>query len=287
MGIDMKSVDIFMPLIIGDYLKDTTHLTTTEHGAYMLLLMTMWVKQGKLPNNHKKLARITKLSDEKFEDVWESLEEYFQVDDECIYNRKLIEEYEKAIANKEKSVAKATKAAEARWGKKSDAPSITLSNTPSNNRAMLDQCPSPSPSPSYKNTINTCTDLETENEPDSENCLGLKLFEIWNDASWTSKAYFRTPKTEAEFKAKANSVLKPFVENDPSIMSSILPMLEKCSNLKTQSWFGLRWLIENETNFEKFLNGEYIRNTGSDQSDELGRLKSIMSDNRVFGGNDE
>ena len=33
-----------MSLHVGDYLKDTTHLDATLHGAYLLLIMHYWAK---------------------------------------------------------------------------------------------------------------------------------------------------------------------------------------------------------------------------------------------------
>jgi hypothetical protein len=51
----------WMPLHIADYLADTGHLTATEHGAYLLLIMHYW-QNGSLPENQRMLARIGKLS---------------------------------------------------------------------------------------------------------------------------------------------------------------------------------------------------------------------------------
>ena len=53
----MSRTDTWMPLYIGDYLADTTHLSMAEHGAYLLLIMTYW-RTGPLPDNDKALANM-------------------------------------------------------------------------------------------------------------------------------------------------------------------------------------------------------------------------------------
>jgi uncharacterized protein YdaU (DUF1376 family) len=129
--------DIWMPLYIGDYLADTSRLTTEQHGAYLLLIMDYW-RNGAPPDDDDVLQNITRFS--KF--LWKKnrviLEKYFQVQEGVWRHSRIDKEMAEALSSKAKAVEKATKAATARW-EKSDAPSMT--------QAVLEQCPSPSPSP--------------------------------------------------------------------------------------------------------------------------------------------
>ena len=86
----------FMQFYVGDYLADTTHLTTEQHGAYMLLLMTMWRHGSTLPSDPKKLARICRTTDRKWPAIWDEISAFFVVDGDKISNPRLTKEYQKA-----------------------------------------------------------------------------------------------------------------------------------------------------------------------------------------------
>jgi uncharacterized protein YdaU (DUF1376 family) len=49
-----------MPFYVADYLGDTEHLSTLQHGAYCLLLFSYW-RRGSLPDDDQQLANITKM----------------------------------------------------------------------------------------------------------------------------------------------------------------------------------------------------------------------------------
>jgi len=49
-----------MPFYVADYLGDTEHLSTLQHGAYCLLLFSYW-RRGGLPDDDQQLANIAKM----------------------------------------------------------------------------------------------------------------------------------------------------------------------------------------------------------------------------------
>ncbi len=66
----------WMPLYVADYLADTGHLSTAEHGAYLLLIMHYWQNEG-LPVDDTKLARICRMSARAWAGSRETLAEFF------------------------------------------------------------------------------------------------------------------------------------------------------------------------------------------------------------------
>lgn len=92
----------FMQLYVADYLADTQHLTTEQHGAYLLLLMTMWRNAGSLPNDEKKLARIAHVSLKRWHIIAGDVMAFFDITDDRITQKRLSEELQKAVSKSEK-----------------------------------------------------------------------------------------------------------------------------------------------------------------------------------------
>lgn len=98
-----------MPLWTDAYLGDTTHLTTIEHGAYFLLLMTMWrSKDGSLPNDDKMLARFTKLTPAQWKRIKPIILEFFDEKNGALFQSRLTA-VRVAVEQKKKQASQAGK----------------------------------------------------------------------------------------------------------------------------------------------------------------------------------
>ena len=126
---------------LGDYAKDTRHLTMLEHGAYRLLLDVYYSTEVPLPVELKAVQRLAgaKSSSER-EAVKSVLTEFFELTDAGWTHSKC----EKVISAYREKSEKASKSANARWDK-----------SKRNANALRTQCEGNAPKPSNQTPIDT------------------------------------------------------------------------------------------------------------------------------------
>jgi uncharacterized protein YdaU (DUF1376 family) len=66
----------WFPFYPADYLSKTQHLSTEEHGAYLLLLMYYWT-HGKLPSREDAVAKVTRLESRAWAKSRGTLKDFF------------------------------------------------------------------------------------------------------------------------------------------------------------------------------------------------------------------
>ncbi len=120
----------FMQLYVSDYLGDTMHLTTEQHGAYLLLLMTMWRHGGTLPNDPSKLARIARVTPRRWHLISAEVMEFFDVDGALISQKRLVQEYQKVVSISEKRSASGKRGAQAKLLKNNNVPQANAEQMP-------------------------------------------------------------------------------------------------------------------------------------------------------------
>ena len=106
-------IDIWMPIYIGDYLRDTQSLTAEEHGVYFLLLMHYWQKKGEIGDDIKRLSIVAKSDTETTQYI---LESFFILDNGNYKNKRADKEIEAAMSRSESARANINK----RWNKNSN-----------------------------------------------------------------------------------------------------------------------------------------------------------------------
>ncbi len=122
----------YIQLYVSDYLADTQHLTTEEHGAYMLLIFSYW-QTGK-PLKVSRLQTLARTFNERWPDVKETLSEFFtESNGEWIHSR--IEEdldkvKAKSIKNSEAGKASALARALKKQQESNDCSTNVVTNVP-------------------------------------------------------------------------------------------------------------------------------------------------------------
>lgn len=104
----------YMPLWVDDYQRDTRHLTTETHGAYLLLLMAAWESaSSSLPDDDQILAGLARLTPTRWAKLKPIVMAFWVLDGRAKRwtQKRLKKERRLAVDRK----AKASDAAASRW----------------------------------------------------------------------------------------------------------------------------------------------------------------------------
>ena len=150
----MAKVDIWMPVYIGDYIKDTMGLSAKEHGCYFLLLMNYWV-EGYLNDDIEELLIVCRLQADEKRVLEKILKKFFQHQNGHYIQKRIEEEIRKAHNIRDRN----QKNAASRWSNIKSVPNKSQTNT----KSVRKRCssPSPSPSPSSSQSLIHKTDSPT------------------------------------------------------------------------------------------------------------------------------
>lgn len=109
----------YMPFYVADYLADAAHLTTLEHGAYLLLIMNYWQRGKPLPDIDKKLSRIAGLAEDEWARIRPELEEFFDIEDGEWRHKRIDAELDAVRSKSEKAREAGKASAKQRLSKRS------------------------------------------------------------------------------------------------------------------------------------------------------------------------
>lgn len=131
-----------MPVFVAEYIADTTHLSCEESGAYLHLLMALWLRGGSIPDSDGDFAKITKLSLKKWKAMRHRIEPFFSVADGVWTQNRLTKEINYVRGTSKKKSAAGVKGNKVRWSEKQG-----VSDRTSDPVAIA---PTPTPTPTQK-----------------------------------------------------------------------------------------------------------------------------------------
>lgn len=259
------SAPSYIPLFGSDYLADTSHLSTEEHGAYLLLMIAAWRQHDcGLPLDDKKLARIVGMSPRKWALIRETILDFWQVDGGRIYQPRLLKEWHYACKKSESN----RKSAEARWNKQV----VENNDTTPCDRISERNAPQPQPQPipyGIDSTADAVVHPGAENEPAETEPERIDpppapkvrpehFVEIWNELA----RRIGRPTVAVMTDARRQTIKARLASHTIEDFHSVFAKVEASDFLagRTQRWPGVTfdWLTK-QANFIKVLEGNYDR----------------------------
>jgi uncharacterized protein YdaU (DUF1376 family) len=119
----------YMPLYVSDYLADAGHLSTFEHGAYLLLIMNYWQRGGPLPNDEKQLARIARVTMPQWRKIAPTITRFFVSQGDFFVHQRIDRELSRVLAKSLKAREAGLASVERRLSGRSAEPQQTFNHT--------------------------------------------------------------------------------------------------------------------------------------------------------------
>ena len=195
----------WMPLHIADYLADTGHLTATEHGAYMLLIMHYW-QNGHLPANEKLIARVARMTADQWEESRDVIAMLFGPG----WTHKRIDA---ELSKADDIIEKRRAAAEARYGKvktTSDASALQVESNCTDTGAL----------PTTDNLASSLRSEPIQKKREAENDPEEKAFRSWF-SSWPTFTTDDEDKARSAWHALSPIERRTVTANTPGYITTV------------------------------------------------------------------
>ena len=123
----------YLQLYVADYLADTAHLSTLEHGAYLLLIMNYWQRGEPFSAKdqqtlNRRLASVARMDAQAFDQIKETLAEFFVVQENTWVHPRIERDLDAVRAKSTKAKAAGKASAMARLSKRSTDAEQTLNH---------------------------------------------------------------------------------------------------------------------------------------------------------------
>lgn len=170
-----------MQFYVADYLADTGHLTTEEHGAYLLLIFNYW-QTGK-PLRKDRLSTVARLSNDRWILVEQALKEFFHDNGETWAHFRI----EGDLVAVQESVDKASKAGKASAAARQRKKELKDNARSTRVQQTLNECSTDVPTPAQPSdqskadqiTLETLTENPSESgKPDP--CPHQAIVDLYN-----------------------------------------------------------------------------------------------------------
>lgn len=297
----------YMQLYVAEYLADTMHLTTEEHGAYLLLLFSYW-QTGK-PLRADRLASITKISNERWTNVERTLKEFFHVSGGVWIHKRVEVDLEKAGGKSRKNSEAGKKSALARTLAKQALAESESTNVATNDATNAER--TYQRNGNHTRSRDTDTDKDIDQHQDQKHLVRFPLTEAF-EAFWRlypRKVSKASARKKFETKCRDQKTFE-------LIIASVAKHIEHAWNLSEMNFIphASAWLNQERWNDEvshvrpkqnsgtsrprslslsqrvRIANGIALESPGSHQSppgDEWeGEFDRIAPDGRIMGSDD-